>query len=394
MMAENSAPPLAYRGPAFLSYGFRPFFLLASVFSGLAIALWLPVFYGEVSLHSAFAPRDWHVHEMLYGYLPAVITGFLLTAIPNWTGRAPIRGAPLLALIVIWVAGRFAVAFSAQTGWLAAMLIDVSFLVLVSAAALREIVASANWSNLKIVVVIALLAVGDAGFHLEAHCTGLADVSARVGIALIVLLIVLIAGRIVPIFTRNWLACAPEGRMPAPFALFDLTVVVLSILALAIWIVRPLSGVSGAALAVVGGLHVVRLARWAGERTLRERLLLILHIGYAFVPLGFFLASASAFDLVAPSAGVHAWMVGAAGIMTLAVMTRVSLGHTGRPLTASGTTQMIYAAVLVAASARICAAVQPAWSEHLLHIAVLMWVIAFFGFALLFGPMLIAGRKP
>src|SRR5712672_3370048 len=115
-----------YDGPALFSYGFRPFFLVGSIYAGLAILVWLPVFYGEITLTSALAPRDGHVHEMLYGYLPAVITGFLFTAIPNWTGRLPIQGTPLLVLVVVWIGGRLCVTFSAETGWLVAMLVDAS----------------------------------------------------------------------------------------------------------------------------------------------------------------------------------------------------------------------------------------------------------------------------
>src|SRR5664280_1561749 len=131
----------SYAGPTLFSNGFRPFFLFGSIYAGLAILVWLPVFYGELTLTSAFAPRDWHVHEMLYGYLPAVITGFLFTAIPNWTGRLPIQGTPLLTLVIVWIAGRLSVTFSAETGWLAAMLVAASFLSLVAAAAAREIIA-------------------------------------------------------------------------------------------------------------------------------------------------------------------------------------------------------------------------------------------------------------
>src|ERR1044072_5861382 len=140
-----------YQGPALFSYGVRPFFLFASLYAGLSVLLWLPVFTGELALASAFAPRDWHVHEMLYGYLSAIITGFLLTAIPNWTGRLPLQGAPLIILVAAWLLGRIAIAFSAAIGWVPAAVIDVGFLLLVAAAAAREIIAGANWSNLKVV---------------------------------------------------------------------------------------------------------------------------------------------------------------------------------------------------------------------------------------------------
>ena len=378
----------AHQGWPLLANGFRPFFLLGSVYAGLAILVWLPMFYGELTLTFAFAPRDWHVHEMLYGYLPAVITGFLFTAIPNWTGRLPLQGTPLLAVVMVWIAGRLGVTFSAETGWLAAMLIDASFLLLVAAAAAREILAGRNWRNLNVVVLVLLLLAGNVAFHLEAHFHGAADTGIRIGIAVVVLLISLIGGRIVPSFTRNWLVRKNPGRLPAPFGRFDIIVVAISALALVGWIVSSASHVTGTALAIAGLLHLVRLARWAGDRTWRERLLLILHVGYAFVPLGFLLNAASAFGIVAVGAGIHAWMVGAAGTMTLAVMTRATLGHTGQPLTASPTTQAIYAAIIVAALSRICAAIDPAHSELLLHLAAFAWAAAFFGFALSFGALL------
>ena len=146
-----------YDGWTLFSNGFRPFFLLGSIYAGLAVLVWLPVFMGELTLTTAFAPRDWHVHEMLYGYLPAVITGFLFTAIPNWTGRLPIQGKPLLRLVVLWLAGRVCVTFSSETGWLTAMLVDASFLLLVGAAAAREIIAGRKWGNLNVVVLVLLL---------------------------------------------------------------------------------------------------------------------------------------------------------------------------------------------------------------------------------------------
>ncbi len=135
----NAVPRLkTYNGPVLLSYGFRPFFLLGAVYAGLAVLAWLPIFQGELQLRTAFGAIGWHVHEMLYGYLPAVVTGFLLTAIPNWTGRLPIQGQPLLVLVVLWLAGRVAVTLSAEIGWLAAALVDAAFLMLLIAAITRE----------------------------------------------------------------------------------------------------------------------------------------------------------------------------------------------------------------------------------------------------------------
>jgi uncharacterized protein involved in response to NO len=202
-----------------------------------------------------------------------------------------------------------------------------------------------------------------------------------------------IGGRIIPSFTRNWLARENPGRLPAPFARFDVAVIGLSAATLALWTAQPFGGITAAALAVTGALHIVRLARWAGDRTWRDRLVLILHIGYAFVPLGFLLASAAALAVVPADIGTHAWTVGAAGTMTLAVMTRASLGHTGRALTASVVTQAVYAAIVIAALARICSSLEPAWSELLLQVSAFAWVAAYFGFAASFGPLLVRAKR-
>jgi uncharacterized protein involved in response to NO len=374
-----------FEGWPLFANSFRPFFLLAAIQAGLSILAWLPMFYGELSVSSAFAPRDWHVHEMLYGFLPAVITGFLFTAIPNWTGRLPIQGTSLGALV--------AVTLSADIGWAFALAVDAAFLTLVVAAATREIIAGGNWRNLPVVVLVLVLLAGNVAFHLEAHYAGAADVGIRVGIGVVVVMISLIGGRIIPSFTRNWLVKFNPGRLPVPFGRFDGVVIGCSAIAIIAWIVAPLSTVTGAVMALVGVLHLVRLARWAGDRTFRERLLLILHVGYVFVPLGFLLHAFAVFGALPPSAGIHAWMAGAAGTMTLAVMTRASLGHTGQALTASPATQAIYAAIIVAALARVAAVVWPAHSDALLHLAACGWIVAFLGFAIAFGPLLAGGRR-
>jgi uncharacterized protein involved in response to NO len=378
-----------YAGPALFSYGFRPFFLFGALYAGLAVLVWVPVFAGKLALLTALSPRDWHVHEMLYGYVPAVVTGFLLTAIPNWTGRLPLQGAPLLVLVVVWLAGRAAVTLSAVIGWLPAAAIDGGFLLLVATAAAREIIAGGNRSNLKVVALISALAAGNVAFHLEAHFAGAADHSIRVGIAAVIMLITLIGGRIVPSFTRSWLARENPGRLPVPFNRFDAAVIAVSAVALVAWIVSPQSEAGGALLLLAGVLQSARLARWAGDRAARECLVLILHLGYLFVPIGFLLVGMSTFDLIPPAAGIHAWAGGAIGTMTLAVMTRASLGHTGRMLTASRATQLIYAAVLASASARIAAALIASSATSLLHLAAGLWVCAFIGFGTVYGPTLI-----
>ncbi|AWM85408.1 NnrS family protein [Microvirga sp. 17 mud 1-3] len=371
-----------YKGPALLSYGFRPFFLFGSLYAGLAILAWLPMFYGELSLSTAFAPRDWHIHEMLYGYLTAVVTGFLLTAVPNWTGRLPLQGRPLLVLVLVWAAGRVAVTVSAWIGWELAAVIDNAFLLLVAAALGREILKGKNWRNLKVLIALAVLFVGNVVFHLESHFVSVTEYGTRLGIAATMMLIMLIGGRILPSFTRNWLARANPGRLPAPFGTFDIVSMVAAGVALLAWTFMPFGPLTGALLIAAGLLQAARLGRWAGDRTWRDRLVLILHVAYAFVPLGFVLTGLAALELLPTGAGIHAWTGGAMGVMTLAVMSRASLGHTGRALVASTATQILYGFVVVAALARVCAAVHPAWSDPLLHLAGGAWAAAFIGFAI------------
>ena len=390
----NPIPRLRpYQGPALLANGFRPFFFFGACDAALAIAIWLPFFEGEVTLPTLFAARDWHVHEMLFGYVPAIATGFLLTAIPNWTGRLPLQGAPLLVLLVVWVAGRIAVALSAKTGWLAAAIIDVGFLALILAAVTREIIKGKNWRNLRVIIPVLVLALADAGFHFECHASGVADYSIRTGTAAVLILLMLIGGRIIPSFTRNWLARENPGRLPAPFGKFDAFALLISTAALCVWIIEPDGSPTGMALLLAGILQALRLARWAGDRTISERLVLIMHVAYVFVPLGFILMALTAVRAVLPSAGLHAWLAGAVGTMTLAVMTRASLGHTGHDLVAGTGTQAIYAAVVLAALTRILAALWPAWMMPLIHIAAVGWIAAFAGFAILYGPVLLRPRR-
>ncbi|KZE29259.1 NnrS family protein [Chelatococcus daeguensis] len=389
----NAIPRLRrYTGPALLSYGFRPFFLLGAIYAGLAILAWVPMFHGQLELATAFSPRDWHVHEMLFGYVAAIVTGFLLTAVPNWTGRLPIQGKPLAVLVAAWIAGRIAVTGSALWGAWPAAIVDCSFLLLVALATAREIIAGSNWRNLKVLIAVGLLFAGNVVFHVEAALFGIAQYGARMGTAVSIALIMLIGGRIVPSFTRNWLARENPGRLPVAFNRYDVVSMIASVLALALWVAVPEGPVPGTLLVLGGLLQAVRLARWAGERTARDRLVLILHVAYLFVPLGFLLVGIAALTGVPAEAGIHAWTGGAVGAMTLAVMTRASLGHTGRALVASAATQAIYCLVVLATLARIGAAYLPAFYTPLIHTAGLSWALAFLGFGLVYWPVLTRPR--
>ncbi|MDN2565497.1 NnrS family protein [Aquibium sp. A9E412] len=379
-------------GPAILSYGFRPFFLAGSAYAGLAILLWLPVHFGVAPAPGVFLPVDWHVHEMLFGYLTAVIAGFLLTAIPNWTGRLPVRGLPLLALVLLWAAGRGAIVFAAPLGWLATAVVDSAFLAALVAAAAREIVAGRNWRNLKVLLPLAVLLAANVLFHLEVRRYGVADMAPRLGLSAAVVLLAVIGGRIVPSFTRNWLVRENPGRLPVPFGRFDVAAIALTVGGLGAWTVAPDHAVSAALLAAAALVQALRLARWAGHRTGRDPLVAILHAAYAFVPLGLALLALSiALPQVAPrAAGVHA-LAGAIGAMTLAVMVRATLGHTGQALAAGPAARAIFAAILLAGLARVTAAFVP--EPWLMHLAGTAWGAAFAGFALAFGGALVSPRR-
>jgi uncharacterized protein involved in response to NO len=381
-----------YAGPALFAYGFRPFFLAAGCWASIGILLWVRQYFGEIAVTTAFGPLDWHVHEMLYGYVAATIAGFLLTAIPNWTGRLPVSGWPLAGLAAIWLCGRVAILMSATIGGLAAAVIDVSFLAALAVIAAREIIAGKNWRNLRVLIVLGVLIAGNVVFHAEVLVTGNANYGKRIGIAAVIMLISLIGGRIVPSFTNNWLTRNNPGRLPASFTRFDAVTIAVSATALLGWIGAPSHPVPAALLLLAGVLQAARLARWAGDRTVTDRLVLVLHVGYAFVPIGFMLIGASAFLAEVPaSAGIHAWTAGAIGLMTLAVMTRATLGHTGQKLQAGPVTQAIYAVILVSALARIAAAFTG--EPMLMHAAALAWVLGFAGFVVAYGPLL-ALRRP
>ena len=384
--------PPVYAGPAMLSHGFRPFFFFGTLYAGLAVLLWMPQYYGELSLPTLMVPVDWHIHEMLFGFLGAVVTGFLFTAVPNWTGRMPVTGWPLLVLILLWLAGRVAMVFSADIGWQWTMVIDGAFLLAVLGVIAVEIFAGKNWRNFRVLIPLSLLVAANVGFHVEAHTQGITDISRRAALAAAIILIMIIGGRIIPSFTRNWLAReAPKGRMPATFGRFDAVALGLSVLALGLWVALPLYLWTGALAWLAAVLQSIRLARWVGWRAAGDLMVFILHIGYAFLPVGFALIALGVFwpGQVPPAASTHALGAGAIGIMTLAVMVRATHGHTGRELKAGIVIKLIFACVLVSVFARIAHALGAPLPDVTLHIAAFAWAIGFVGFTVYHAPMLL-----
>jgi uncharacterized protein involved in response to NO len=387
-----------WQGPALLSYGFRPFFLFAALQAALAIALWVPWFLGLVAVPSLLPPMAWHAHSLLFGYVPAVVAGFLLTAVPNWTGRLPVAGWPLAGLFSLWLAGQAATLWSEHLGaWITAS-VALSFLCALTAVVGREIATARNWHNMPVLLILVVLLVAQALFHWEVDRFGRADIAERLAIGAAVTLLALIGGRVVPSFTTNWLRRVNPGRLPRPPGRFDVVALAAGIAALAVWVASVRIAVpgwlGGGLLLLAGLLHLARQARWAPDRTWREPLLAILHVGYLFVGVGFLLGGLAELSggRVAASAGIHAWTVGAIGTMTLAVMTRASLGHTGRPLTAGPATAAIYAAIVLAAVLRIASALAPEYTLVLIPAAGIAWTAAFLGFAAAYGPMLASPR--
>lgn len=380
-----------YAGPALFSYGFRIFFLSAAVWAAFGVLLWLPVYLGLLPFSTAFSPLDWHIHEMIFGYAAAAIAGFLLTAIPNWTGRLPVNGWPLAGLALLWLAGRVAMLASSNLGAALTAAIDASFLAALAFVCAREIIAGKNWRNLRVLGVVTVLLASNLCFHAENFVSGAASYSIRLALAAVIVLIALVGGRIVPSFTNNWLARNNPGRLPTPFSRYDAATLALSVAALAAWVVAPEAVATGWAMVLAGAMQVVRVARWAGYRATADRLVLILHVAYAFVPFGFLLTGLSIVAALPVSAGIHAWGAGAVGLMTLAVMTRASLGHTGHALLAGPATQTIYGLVFAGAVLRIGAALTG--NMLLLEVAGGLWLGGFLLFAAAYGPML-ARQRP
>jgi len=387
---ERSFP--RYEGPAFLSNGFRPFFLGAALFAGVAVPFWVFIFAGMSGSGVLYAPREWHVHEMLYGFLPAVMTGFLLTAIPNWTGRAPLRGNALLSLWLLWLAGRLLLAWP-SVGPITAALVDGAFLVVLAAFVWREIVAGGSRSQVPIALVISLYAGANVLFHVLALRGATTDVPEHLAVALIMLLLTMIGGRVTPNFTREWLAQEQLAERVAAFSRFDGLSIVLVLVAAVGWIVQPDSLIAGAMLVAAGLVNLLRLIRWSGWLAWREPMVLILNIGYGWLALSLLALGGSILGAGVPRANaVHVLSTGAVGVMTLAIMTRASLGHTGRPRHAGPVTVLIYVLVNAGAMLRVFVPTPDSptvWTYGMLGLAAAGWSGAYLLFALTYGPFLV-----
>jgi uncharacterized protein involved in response to NO len=381
---------------AVFSYGFRPFFLAAGGWAIIAMALWLTMFFGYLRLPSRFDPVTWHIHEMLFGFVLAAVAGFLLTAIANWTDRPPFSGRPLALLVVLWALGRLACLVSAYVPPWMAIAADLSFPVVLLVVVARQIVRGGNWRNLPMTAPIAVFIAADLLIHLEA--SGLAIPSGlgwRLGLVAALLLISIVGGRIIPSFTRNWLAKRGSVRLPVAHGPVDFIAVGVLHAALIVWAIAPGLHLTGVMLVLAAALNAWRLSRWVGGATVSEPLLFILHVGYAWMIIGVALLGLSVVGVSIPiAAALHALTAGAIGTMILAVATRVSLGHTGRPLSASRSTATIFLLVNAAALARVVASWSVAATATFIVLSGLCWIAAFALFEVRYSPILLAPRIP
>lgn len=396
-MSTTSDQMRAWRGPALFTYGFRPFFLGGALWAALAMVIWIVMLSGTAMLPTALDPVSWHAHEFLFGYLGAVIAGFMMTAVPNWTGRMPIVGWPLAGILALWGVGRLVVALSALIPAGAVVALDLAFPVTLALAMTREIAAGRNWRNLMMPGLLGLFILANALFHLDAARGGYPAQSTgfRLGLVAVVMMIALIGGRIVPSFTRNWLTKRGATSLPTPPGrrLDKLALIGLAAAGL-VWITAPQSRGGVMLLAGAAVLHLIRLIRWRGHVTGAEPLVWVLHVGYAFVPVGALgLALSGAWpERFASAPAQHLWMAGAAGVMTLAVMTRATLGHTGHKLSAGRGTVALYLSLILSVIVRIAAGIMPRGEMAMLTLSGALWVGAFGGFALIYGPYLMRPR--
>lgn len=387
---STAAAMRAYQGPALFSFGFRPFFLAGALWAAVAAPLWAWMFFGNEGVSPARSSLDWHIHEMLFGYVAAIIAGFLLTAVPNWTGRYPVIGWRLAILFALWVAGRAAMIAPLGPVW--TVILDGAFLAVFAAVIWREVLAGRNWRNLPVAGLVTALAAANIAFHLRPETASGMDFGVRLGLAAVAVLIALIGGRVTPSFTRNW-QLKRGGPLPAATGRFDATVLIATVVAMAAWTLAPDHGLVGLLVAGAGLLNLVQLARWRGWATGREPLVWVLHLGYGWLAVALVLIGLEAAGApIMRSAGIHALTVGSMGVMVLAMMTRATRGHAGRPLAAGWATTAIYLLINAAALARVAGGLAPEIHADAVIASAVLWSAAFAAFAVAYGPMLVLPR--
>lgn len=380
---------------AIWSYGFRPFFFGAGLLAVLIIPWWAGSLVWRVPLATGWPPSLWHGHEMLFGFIGAAITGFLLTAVPSWTGERGFAGWPIILLATVWAFGRIAAATSSLwPPWIVAGL-DLLFLPGLAALVLPPLMRARN-RNTPLLAVLAALWATDLVFHwgLFHADAGVARRALLIGIDIVLVLVTVIGGRIIPAFTSA--ALKEHGiaiTMRAWRALTPLTISAMVLVTLIdLW--RPEGSLSGAVAFVAAVLLLGRLAQWRGLHTLRAPIVWVLHLGYFWLAVGLAFKALSILGGFAfASFYLHALTIGAATTMILAVMTRASLGHTGRPLLIARPTAYAYSLVTAAAVVRVFGpAVLPVSYTVVVLIAASFWTAAFVLFLVVYAPILFRPR--
>ena len=373
--------------------GFRPFFLLASAFAVAIVPMWLLVVAGLLKPGSYLDATSWHAHEMVFGFAVAVIAGFLLTAIGNWTQRETVVGAPLIALAALWTLGRVAMLTAGSLPRGVPALVDLAFLPTLVVVLARPLIATGNRRNFVMLAILLALFAANVVVHLEA--LGLVELGSAkraclAGIDIVVLVILIIAGLVFPMFTRNATGVATIRSIPW---LDVATIVAMALLTVADVFVRESAFVFAGA-GIVGLLAAARTVHWGARHSLRQPLVWILHVGYAWIPIGLVLRAVAGFDSAVPrSFAVHALTVGAIGSITLGMMGRVSLGHTGRTLAPAPLLTWAFVAITGAAFAR---AVVPLFAPSAYFpspvIAGVLWTAAFLIYVVVYAPILTRPR--
>ncbi len=394
--ATHPGPAAAVSRFGLFDYGFRTFFLLAPLYGALAVALWVPAVLGWFMPPVAVSLSLLHAHEMIFGFAGAALAGFFLTAVPNWTGKPALHGAPLAGLAFVWLAGRVAMAAIGPVPPLYAVIVDLAFLPLLALAVIGPLLASGKPRNLVLLVPLALFWSADAAMDGQfAGCpVEIAALGARVGIDILLFFITVIGGRIVPSFTANALRAAGDTAVPRSLPALDRA----SIAAMALLVIaEAASGMSvetGAVAALACILNAARLALWCGHRTLKAPILWVLHLGYLWLVVGLGLKAATALGGAVPeTASLHALALGAAGTMIFAVMSRAALGHTGRALKVHPSIALAYLLVSVAAGLRIAASFSANSFIVLLSLSGLAWVAACLLFLAVYAPILVLRAK-
>ena len=377
--------------PVFFALGFRPFFLLSGIFAILLMAVWVPAFIGGTAFGTYYGQIEWHSHEMIFGYTLAVIAGFLLTAVRNWTGRPTPAGGYLAALAALWLLGRILPFFPGiLPNWFIAF-VDLAFLPALAVAIGVPLVRSGETRNLLFLPLLAVL--WTANWFVHAELLGLLPNLARKGIFLgldvIILLIVIMGGRVIPFFTERALPGLVIKRRSAIEWLAPLSVVAYMLVAFFL----PDSRLSGALAALAAIINGVRLASWYSHRYWQVPLLWVLHLGYGWIIAGFVLKAAAAFGMISPHFTIHAFTVGGIGVLTVGMMARVSLGHTGRPLGVRPSMVVAFVLLNLAAIGRgLLPSFFPLWFRELIIASGVLWVAAFAIFVVVYTPILTQPR--